>query len=179
MLQRLRLALLATLVACGPLAPPTFAQAPAASEQALKAVLFYKLALFTYRERYGSDAPVLCTLGRTQLDEALRSLVETQAEGLPGRFRALRSPSEADDCAFIFVGRSETGRIDQLLVELARPGLVTVSDIPGFARAGGMVELGVKGRGAGLSIVINRGAARAAGVEFMAQLLRLAEMSDD
>lgn len=187
----IRRVLLAVLLAFGSLAPAARAQtpAPAVSEQALKAVLFYKLPLFTYRERdVRGGVLTLCTLGRTQLDDALRNLVESelaeskereQADGLSRRFHVLPGVEDIAQCAFVFVGRSEAARLGPLLTELARPGLVTVSDIRGFARAGGMVELAVKGRGEGLAIVINRRAARDAGVEFMAQLLRLAEVIDD
>lgn len=187
-----RRVLLTVLLACGSLALALSVRAqtpaPAVSEQALKAVLFYKLPLFTYRERdVRGGVLTLCTLGRTQLDEALRNLAESdereqpdpQANGLARRFQVLAGVEEIAECAFVFVGRSEAARLGPLLSELARPGLVTVSDIRGFARAGGMVELALRGRGEGLAIVINRRAARDAGVEFMAQLLRLAEVIDE
>jgi hypothetical protein len=185
-----RRVLLTVLLACGSLALSVRAQAPApaVSEQALKAVLFYKLPLFTYRERdVRGGVLTLCTLGRTQLDEALRNLAESdereqpdpQANGLARRFQVLAGVEEIAECAFGFGGRAEAARLGPLLAELARPGLVTVSDIRGFARAGGMVELALRGRGEGLAIVINRRAARDAGVEFMAQLLRLAEVIDE
>lgn len=186
----IRRLLLAVLLAFGSLALPARAQAPApaVSEQALKAVLFYKLPLFTYRERdVRGGVLTLCTLGRTQLDDALQNLAESeareqansQADGLSRRFHGLPGVEQIGECAFVFVGRSEAARLGPLLAELARPGLVTVSDIRGFARAGGMVELAVRGRGEGLAIVINRRAARDAGVQFMAQLLRLAEVIDE
>ena len=56
-----------------------------------------------------------------------------------------------------------------------RAQVVTVSDIDGFARAGGMVELAQNPDGSGaLSILINRRAAQEQRVQFNAQLLRLA-----
>ena len=54
--------------------------------------------------------------------------------------------------------------------------LVTVSDIPGFAQLGGMIELPLEGERVG--IVINRSSARKSGFEFNAQLLRLARVID-
>jgi hypothetical protein len=52
--------------------------------------------------------------------------------------------------------------------------VVTVSDIPGFAKAGGMVELTVSGEHVG--VMLNRRAAQKQGLEFNAQLLRLARV---
>ncbi len=51
---------------------------------------------------------------------------------------------------------------------------MTVSDIPGFARAGGMIELPLEGER--VAIVLNRRAAQSRGIEFNAQLLRLARV---
>jgi hypothetical protein len=50
--------------------------------------------------------------------------------------------------------------------------VVTVSDIPGFARQGGMIELPVEGER--VAILINRRNAQKQGFEFNTQLLRLA-----
>jgi len=52
--------------------------------------------------------------------------------------------------------------------------VITVSDIAGFARAGGMIELPLEGERVG--IVINRRTAQKKGFEFNAQLLRLARV---
>ncbi|HAG76909.1 MAG TPA: DUF4154 domain-containing protein [Thauera sp.] len=178
---RVRAVLLAALLSCVTAALPARAQTPAAApEQALKAVLFYKLPLFTYRAPgVRHDTVLLCHLGRSPLEQTLVSLAEAPVEGLASKLRLLRSTHEARDCNFIFIARSEADRVAAVLAELNRPGLVTVSDIPGFARSGGMVELGVRERREGLSIIINRVASRKAGVEFMAQLLRLAEVIDE
>ena len=61
--------------------------------------------------------------------------------------------------------------------QLGRAQVVTVSDIDGFARAGGMVELAVNPEGGNLlNILINRKAAQAQNIQFNAQLLRLARV---
>lgn len=53
---------------------------------------------------------------------------------------------------------------------------MTVSDIPGFARSGGMIELPLEGER--IAIVINRRSAQKKAIEFNAQLLRLARVID-
>jgi hypothetical protein len=54
--------------------------------------------------------------------------------------------------------------------------VVTVSEISGFAKAGGMVELSLGGAGSPVAILINRQSARQKSIEFNAQLLRLAKV---
>jgi hypothetical protein len=54
--------------------------------------------------------------------------------------------------------------------------LVTVSDIEGFAQSGGIVEFSLRSDGSGVLILINRKAAQKQGIEFNAQLLRLARI---
>jgi hypothetical protein len=86
----------------------------------------------------------------------------------------LGNGGETSDCEFLFVSRSEAAQLDAVLRRPAKSGVVTVSDIEGFARAGGMVEFAVGEKGAAVGILINRKAAQRAGIEFNAQLLRLA-----
>lgn len=168
-------ALLASLAWAAPLF--ALAESGPVSEQALKAVLFFKLPLFVYRAPVANSGRVgICTLGKTPLDEALNGLPNTLMDGRRVDFRTLRDAADAGDCEFLFIGRSEAGQLDKVLRRLDGRRLVTVSDLEGFAQAGGMVEFAVRGDGSGVQLLINRKAAQRQGVEFNAQLLRLARV---
>jgi len=175
-MQILRALLLAPLLLASTLIE---AQSPAVSEQALKAVLFYKLPLFVYANTGASDkrSPInICTLGDAPLGNAVEKLPASLADGRRVDFRPLAGSADTSECEYIFIGRSEAGRIDSLLRRLQGRRLVTVSDIEGFAQSGGMVELSLRSDGSGVLILINRKAAQKQGIDFNAQLLRLARI---
>lgn len=153
------------------------AQSTAVSEQSLKAVLFYKLPSFVYNQGSGKNAQIgICTLGEAPLGNALEKLPATLADGRQVEFKALQGGADMTECQFVFIGRSEAGRLESLLRRLQGKRLVTVSDIEGFADAGGMVEFALRHGGSGIQILINRKAAQKQGIEFNAQLLRLAKI---
>lgn len=152
-------------------------QTPAVSEQVLKAVLFYKLPLFAYTGSSDKRSSVnICTLGESPLGNAANKLPTTLADGRNVDFKAWASQSETGDCEFIFIGSSEAGRLESVLRRLHKRRVVTVSDITGFAESGGMVEFSLRSEGTGVQILINRKAAQKQGIEFNAQLLRLAKI---
>lgn len=172
----LRALLLAPIVLTSPL---TQAQSPAVSEQALKAVLFYKLPLFVYAGAGASDKrkPInICTLGDSPLGSTVEKLPRTLADGRRVDLRTLAGNADSSECEFLFIGRSEADNIDTLLRRMQGRRLVTVSDIEGFAQAGGIVEFSLRSDGSGVLILINRKAAQKLGIEFNAQLLRLARI---
>lgn len=161
----------------------TQAQTPAVSEQALKAVLFYKLPLFVYANpsTNGSASekrkPInICTLGDSPLGNAVEKLPRTLADGRRVDLRALAGNADSSECEFLFIGRSEADNLDTLLRRIQGRRLFTVSDIEGFAQAGGIVEFSLRSDGSGVLILINRKAAQKQGIEFNAQLLRLARI---
>jgi hypothetical protein len=153
------------------------AEDAAVSEQALKAVLFYKLPLFVYSAGGDRRSQIgICALGDAPLGNAADKLPDTLADGRRVNFLALSGMAAFGDCEFVFIGRSEAGRLDALLRTLSGRRVVTVSDIDGFARAGGMVEFSLRRDGSGVLILINRKAALKQGIEFNAQLLRLSRI---
>jgi hypothetical protein len=172
----LRALLLAPIVLASAL---TQAQSPAVSEQALKAVLFYKLPLFVYAGAGASDKrkPInICTLGDSPLGSAVEKLPRTLADGRRIDLRTLSGNADSSECEFLFIGRSEADNLDTLFRRMQGRRLVTVSDIEGFAQAGGIVEFSLRSDGSGVLILINRKAAQKQGIEFNAQLLRLARI---
>lgn len=170
-------ALFAGVLGCG----AALAQTSAVSEQTLKAVLFFKLPMFVYHGDEGRKPSVVrfCVLGASALDSTLKSLAEQGAADTPVEFRNVADAQSAKGCDFLFIGRSESASLTSTLQALDAAHVVTVSDIEGFARSGGMVELALRPDGSGLQILINRRAGRDAGIEFNAQLLRLAEIVEE
>ena len=159
----------------------TQAQSPAVSEQALKAVLFYKLPLFVYANASATEKrnPInICTLGDSPLGNAVEKLPRMLADGRRVDLRILASNADSSECQFLFIGRSEADNLESQLRRVQGQRLVTVSDIEGFAQAGGMVEFGLRANDAGVLILINRKAAQKQGIGFNAQLLRLARIVD-
>lgn len=153
----------------------------AATEASLKAVLLFKLPMFVYWQDGSQPARVeMCVLGESDLEEALKQLERRAKPERPVLTRTLIQGDELIGCTVLFVSRSERTRLEATLAEATyHPGLLTVSDLPGFAKAGGMVEFGMRSGDSNLSISINRAAARAQGIEFKAQLLRLARQVGD
>lgn len=158
------------------LGTPAHAQG-AVSEYAMKSALLFKLPQFVYRGDAAAGTPLgLCVLGNNPFGGALEKLAQQLGEGKAVRVSRLINPGDAQDCDFVFISRSEAGHLDAVLRKLGKPALVTVSDIEGFARSGGMIELSLAGEGSGVSILINRKAAQRQNIEFNAQLLRLAKI---
>ncbi len=143
------------------------------SEYGLKAVLLFKLPQFVYwpQSDMPPSAPVLCIQGSNPFGGLLQQLVRNP--GGQGEVRILDSHAAVGGCDILFISRSESAQIDSLLQRTDVRRTLTVSDIPGFARAGGMVELMLSGDTVG--IALNRKAAQRNGFDFNAQLLRLAQ----
>ena len=165
--------LLVLLLATGARAQP--APAP---EYAVKSALLFKLPRFVYLPRLeGGTRIVLCVLGRNPFGGALAKLAQTPIDGRSVQLRQPESAAQALDCDFVFIARSEADRLRPTLAKLGEAPVVTVSDIDGFAQAGGMVEMALSPDGGGsLDILINRKAAQAHHINFNAQLLRLARI---
>lgn len=156
---------------------PAWPQGAAVSEYALKATLLFRLPQFVYRpDEDRTQTQFLCVLGSNPFGGALERLAKTAGDGRSVRVWHPPTAGEAGDCAFIFISRSEASHLDMILKRLARQAVVTVSDIEGFARAGGMIELALGDEGSAISVLVNRRAGQRQNIEFNAQLLRLAKV---
>lgn len=173
-LQRTLLAALRQMLALGLCliaAWPLTLRAQDVSEYGMKAVLFYRLSQFVYWPG-GEGAPnplVLCVVGKNPFGQAISQLAPSGAN-----IDVRLAPSDPGVCHLMFISRSESNSLEFWLSRTEGKRVVTVSDIAGFARAGGMIELPLDGERVG--IVINRRSAQKKGFEFNAQLLRLARV---
>lgn len=159
------------------LPPPARGQGDDVSEAAVKAVLLFKLPKFVYLLGIDKTRGIrFCVLGDDPLGRTLEKLARTTTATPAPQVRQLLNPSRGEDCDFLYLGRLESGNLKATLRQLADTPVVTVSDIEGFAQAGGMVEFASQGDGGGTQIVINRRAASRRAIEFNAQLLRLARI---
>lgn len=170
-ISRLLAAILASL-----LAMPAGAETAAVSEHAVKAVLFYKLPQFVYLPDGTSRAANLCSLGRHPIVDALERLARTPTQARAPSYQTVDNTAGTSHCDFLFIARDEADNLDTIINRLKNREIVTVSDIPGFAKAGGMVEFAQNAEKNGVQIFINRKAAQNQGIEFSAQLLRLARV---
>ena len=170
---RQHLPLIAAVLALLALTRPLFVAAQEASEYSLKAVLMIRLTQFIY---WPPDKPAtpplkLCIVGRSPFGNALTQ-VDQSVQGIEVVF----TPADLGLCHLLFIPRSESSNLNQWLERSGTRTLVTVSDIPGFARSGGMIELPLEGER--VAIIINRRSSQKKGFEFHAQLLRLARVID-
>jgi len=154
---------------------------PAVSEYAVKAALLLKLSRFVYLPDDNAEhEPHLCILGQNPFGDELERLNQASDRPYQVSLTPSANAAQASACDFVFVSRSERRRLAPILKQLADYPLVTISDIQGFARNGGMVELALTSRRDNqISILINRQAASQQQIEFNAQLLRLAVLINE
>lgn len=154
---------------------PATAASDSAAEAAVKAAFVYNFAKFVEWQADASNSVKICLAG---VDNELAATMA----GLEGRTVQTRAVSvrreikaaELDACHILVIGPA--GRP---VAEAARgrAGLLTVSDVKGFAASGGIIELFVEeGR---MRFEINTRAAQRAGLRISSQLLKLAKFTPD
>lgn len=166
-----RAARLLCAVALGLGACPVWAMPP--GEYQIKAA--YLLNFTRYVEwpapRLPAGSPLrLCLLGRDPFGEALAGLEGRQVNGHEVRLRTVDGVETAGECHLVFIADSEERRVGLLLRGLAGRGVLTVSDIDGFAEAGGGIGLVVDERR--VRFDINLTSVQREGLRASSQLLR-------
>ncbi|HTL67306.1 MAG TPA: YfiR family protein [Lacunisphaera sp.] len=166
------------LLACL-LAGPALAQP--SREYDLKAVFLYNFATFVEwpQDVFATpDAPfVIGILGESPFGKSLDDVIAGEKVGAhPLVVRQCRSVWEARQCQIVFISGSEAPVFRSVLVDLRNRPVLTVSDIPGFADAGGIIEFSTRVR---VNLTINARAARRAQLGISSKLLRLARVQED
>jgi YfiR/HmsC-like len=106
-----------------------------------------------------------------RLDEAVRN---EQINGHPLTVRRFRNISDVDNCQILFIDRSETGHLGQILAGLEHRSTLTVSQADGAAQRGVMIQFATENNR--IRLRINVESARAAGLTISSKLLRPAEI---
>ena len=115
-------------------------------------------------------------LGTDPFDGALELI---DGQGVSGRRIVVKRYATLDDlqdCHILFISQSEQSRLSAVLQRIKGMHLLTVSDIPGFARQWGIVEFKMVGNK--VRFEINHNAARKNGLKISSRLLRVADAVD-
>ena len=159
------------LLACWSLASPLgHAQVADVRIKAAFLVNFAKFAEWPAEAFAGADTPLaICVVGKDPFGDNLKPGPIGKRE-----VRVLRAVQESafKECHVAYFAESEDRRLPQLLRAVRKLPVLTVSDIEGFAEAGGM--LGLVQNDDRLQFEVNRDAATEAGLRLSSQLLKLA-----
>jgi YfiR/HmsC-like len=152
---------------------------PSASAYALEAAYIFNFIQFT--DWPGKEKSALITVfvtGDGRVRSAMQSIAG--ASDKAGRIRLRIDPCTDLACLgrpqVLFIGSEQQAHLQQWLGATKGLPVLTISDIPGFADRGGMIEL-VRRRNR-LSFRINRQAIIDSGLYVSAQLLQLGEIID-
>jgi hypothetical protein len=153
------------------------AQEAKPSEYQVKAAYLYNFGRFVkwpagLAAGKGDSFPV-CVLGRDPFGPILDSTLAGEAlEGKPVVIRRIRKPQDATDCRILFVSLTEESHLKEILAAIDQAGVLTVSDIPGFSRRGGIIQFLAEGDR--VRFEINLASAESAKLVMSSELLKVA-----
>jgi hypothetical protein len=168
----------------GSLAPGESGAAPREAEAQKLVVQEYQVkAVFLFRFiqfiEWPKDSPQthessICVgvLGDDPFGAALDEVVKNEV--VHYRKLTVRRSSQPDDlksCALVFVSRSEQGRMSGIVASLSSAPVVTVSEVPGFGKLGGIINFFLEGKK--VRFEINPSAAKKHGLRVSSELLKL------
>lgn len=160
------------LVAC-----TRFAYADAGIEAQVKAAYVLNFAKFTgwpAAALGAGGALQICVYGNAETSAAFTGIQGKSVQGRDVQVRLAPRPGDLSACHALYIDGSERAQSAAALKMVSGRPILTVSDIEGFADAGGMLQLVlVDGR---IRFDANREAARSSGLQLRSQLLSLARM---
>ncbi len=115
----------------------------------------------------------VCIIGDTPLGGVLQGMATNKRiKTRPVTTKTIVEASQMECCQVLFIASSERYRLQRLLAEAHRRGIITISDMRDFTKLGGMVSLVTINNKIGFDLNLTAG--RSASVSFSSQLLKLA-----
>jgi hypothetical protein len=111
-------------------------------EYMIKAAFIYEMIKATqWPQARSSDHVVLCVMGRDPFGAAWQSIAGKSVGGRTLKLGPPQTKNRYAGCDVLFIGTSERSRWPQIHAELAARPILTISEMAGFSRDGGMVTL--------------------------------------
>jgi hypothetical protein len=156
-----------------------WAEAAPAKEYQIKAAFLLRFIQFVELPEQAfadAEAPIrIGVLGEDPFGSALDHIITGEKiRERPLLVKRGRSPMELSDCHLIFVALSEKDRLQELSPQLPMTGVLTISDIGGFAERGGMIRFFMIDKK--IRFELNPTVARQHQLKVSAQLLSLAKI---
>jgi YfiR/HmsC-like len=170
-----RIAALATLITASlqavPAAPP--------NEYALKSVFLYNFCQFIEWPESAFSSPseplIIGIVGEDPFEALLKEAVSGETyHNRPIRIEHYRGPGDIRHCHLLFIGRSETSRLAEILQTVDSKSIVTVGETEDFLDRGGMISLPADRNRVHLRI--KPSALYAANLSVSSKLLRVADV---
>jgi YfiR/HmsC-like len=157
----------------------TCAFASPTPEYQVKAAFLFNFSQFVSwppRALGSANSPIIiAVLGQDPFGPDLDAIVSGErVNGHPFVVRRVSDVSEVDGCHILFIARSESAQLPEILHSLRGRAILTVSDIDGSAQSGVMIDLVTQDHH--VRMHVNLAAARASGLTVSSQLLRLAQI---
>jgi hypothetical protein len=114
----------------------------------------------------------ICLIGDTPLESVLRLSAGKLIKNRPLAIRRMTDLGQVGSCQMLFIASSERHRLQMLLPEAHRRGILTISDMRDFARMGGVFSLLTVDNH--VTFDLNLSAAEKASITFSSHLLKLA-----
>ena len=149
------------------------------SEYGLKSVFLYQFCRFmewpASAFASSNDPLIIGVYGTDPFGSLLNEAVQGETyHGRPIRIEYYRNPREIRRCHILFVSRSESDGLNEVLAAVAGKNVVTVGETDGFLDRGGMIALTADRNRVRLRV--NTSSLRAANVDVSSKLLRVAEI---
>lgn len=151
---------------------PVFAES--LNEQKIKAGLLYNFLKYTDWPQSGQKTLNVCLFREDSFEGSLDPLRGRTAQQYQIAIVRISSIAQAATCHAIFIPSGESSSVPEILAQVRGKGVLTLSDMRGFARQGGMIEFTMKDDQR-IHILINRSAVRAADIRIQSRITRLAE----
>jgi hypothetical protein len=157
----------------------TCAYASPTPEYQVKAAFLFNFSQFVSwppQAFSSASAPIIiAVLGQDPFGPDLDAIVSGEhVNGHPLLVRRYRDVSEIDGCHILFIDRSESAELSQIIHSLRGRAILTVSDIARSAQSGVMIDLVTENDH--IRMHVNLAAARASGLTMSSQLLSLAQI---
>jgi YfiR/HmsC-like len=150
-----------------------------AAEYQVKAAYLFNFGQFVEWPQHAYDSPgapfVIGVVGEDPFGKTLDTVVAGESlGGHPLVVKRFRNAQDISACNILFIGRSESGRLDETLKALKGRSVLTVTDIAGAELRGAIIVLVNENNR--IRMRINVAAAKASNLVISSKLLRPAEV---
>lgn len=148
-------------------------------EQKIKASLVYNFLKSTswpdFPQAKNETSIKICLFGGDPFDGYLYPLEGRTAQRHVITIIQTNSLRQVDDCHILFIHRDQKRFLGDILKYLDSKSILTMSDMEGFSRRGGMVELATQ-KDQRVHLLINKNAVEYAGLDIEQSMMKLAQL---